>query len=262
MISQQMPLLAALLAGLFSSAHCFGMCGGIAAALGSGTPALQRGPVKGFAYQLLFNGGRILSYAIAGSIAGGLSFWLGSLIDIPAWTSILRVATGLIMVAIGLQLAINWRGLRHLEAVGSRFWQLLSPLVGRLLPVRTPPEALAVGMLWGWLPCGLVYTMLLAATMSGSALAGGATMLAFGAGTLPAMVTLGFGASGLSQVLSRTTMRRSAGVLLLIFGVWTMVSPFLHIGHGSHSPLPGLDGALCSAASSFSSGPIASNIAC
>src|SRR5690625_1531923 len=182
------------------------------------------------------------------------------LFDIPAWTSILRVATGLIMVAIGLQLAINWRGLRHLEAVGSRFWQLLSPLVGRLLPVRTPPEALAVGMLWGWLPCGLVYTMLLAATMSGSALAGGATMLAFGAGTLPAMVTLGFGASGLSQVLSRTTMRRSAGVLLLIFGVWTMASPFLHMGHGSHSPLPGLDGALCSAASSFSSGPTASNI--
>lgn len=246
MISQQMPLLAALVAGLFSSAHCFGMCGGIAAALGSGTPALQRGPVKGLGYQLLFNSGRILSYAIAGSIAGGMSFWLGSLIDIPAWTAILRVATGLVMVAIGLQLAINWRGLRHIEALGSRFWRRLAPLVGRLLPVRTPQEALGVGMLWGWLPCGLVYTMLLAAATSGNALSGGAMMLAFGVGTLPAMVTLGFGAGSLSRVLAKTTLRRSAGVLLLLFGIWTMASPFLHVGHGSLPLLPGINDVLCS----------------
>src|SRR5699024_9628009 len=148
---------AALIAGLFSSAHCFGMCGGIAAALGSGNPAARHSPVRGLGYQLLFNGGRILSYAIAGTIAGGASFLLSSLIDIPAWTVFLRVATGLVMVAIGLQLAINWRGLRHIEILGGKLWRRLSPLLGSLLPVRTPGAALGVGMLWGWLPCGLVY---------------------------------------------------------------------------------------------------------
>lgn len=247
MISQQMTLLAALIAGLFSSAHCFGMCGGIAAALGSGTPTTRRGPIKGLGYQLLFSGGRVFSYAIAGAIAGGMSFWLGALIDIPAWSAVLRIATGIIMVAIGLQLTINWRGLRHIEALGSRFWRRLAPLVGRLLPARTPLEALAIGMLWGWLPCGLVYTMLLAAAMSGSALGGSGLMLAFGLGTLPAMVTLGVGAGSLTRMLGRATIRRSAGVLLLLFGLWTMASPFLHIGHGSHAPLPGVNDALCAA---------------
>ncbi len=234
MSGEQMTLLAALLAGLFGSTHCFGMCGGIAAALGSGNPAIQRGPVRGLGYQLLFSGGRILSYAIAGAIAGGLSFWLGALIDVPAWSGVLRVATGLVMVAIGLQLAVNWRGLRHIEALGGRFWRRLSPLVGRLLPVRSAPAALGVGMLWGWLPCGLVYTMLLAAVVSGSAAKGGALMLAFGAGTLPAMVTIGASAGGLTQLIGRHSLRRGAGVLLLAFGAWTMATPILHLGHGAH----------------------------
>jgi sulfite exporter TauE/SafE len=235
MIGGQMTLLAALVAGLFSSAHCFGMCGGIAAALGGGNPAVQRGPVRGLGYQLLFNSGRIVSYMIAGAIAGGMSFWLGELIDVPAWTGILRIATGLIMVAIGLQLAINWRGLRHIEALGGRFWRRLAPLVGRLLPVRTPGAALGVGMLWGWLPCGLVYTMLLAAAMSGGAVSGSALMLAFGAGTLPAMITIGASAGSITRLLAQTPLRRGAGALLLAFGVWTMAMPILHHGHGAHS---------------------------
>jgi sulfite exporter TauE/SafE len=240
MITQQMTLLAALVAGFFSSAHCFGMCGGIAAALGSGNPSARHSPVRGLGDQLLFNGGRILSYAIAGTIAGGASFLLGSLIDIPAWTAILRIATGLVMVAIGLQLAINWRGLRHIETLGGKLWRRLSPLLGRLLPVRSPGAALGVGMLWGWLPCGLVYTMLLAAAVSGSAATGGALMLAFGAGTLPAMVGLGLSAGGLNRLLGQRAMRRTAGALLLAFGAWTIAIPILHLGHdhGAHAEHP------------------------
>lgn len=238
MITQQMTILAAFIAGLFSSAHCFGMCGGIAAALGSGTPAEHRHPVRSLAYQLLFNSGRVLSYTIAGTIAGGTSLFLSSLIDIPAWTVIFRIATGLIMVAIGLQLAINWRGLRHIESLGARLWRRLAPLVGRLLPARTPAAALGVGMLWGWLPCGLVYTMVLAAVVSGSALTGGMLMLAFGAGTLPAMVGIGLSAGGLSRLLGQRAMRRTAGALLLAFGAWTITLPLLHLGHDHNDHQP------------------------
>lgn len=231
-----MTLLAALIAGLFSSAHCFGMCGGIAAALGSGNPAARHSPARGLGYQLLFNSGRVLSYTIAGTLAGSASFLLSSMIDIPAWTVFLRIATGLIMVAIGLQLAINWRGLRHIETIGGKLWRRISPLVSRMLPIRSPGAALGVGMLWGWLPCGLVYTMLLAAAVSASAFTGGALMLAFGIGTMPAMIGLGISAGSLGRLLGKRTMRRTAGVLLLAFGAWTIATPIHHLSHdhGAH----------------------------
>lgn len=243
MMTQQMTLAAALIAGVFSSVHCVGMCGGIAAAFGSRTPAIRRSPVRGLAHQLLFNGGRIGSYAIGGAIAGGAGLWLGSLLNVPMWAGILRIATGLLMVAIGLQLAINWRGLRHIEGVGSRLWRHIAPLVGKLMPAGNASSALAIGMLWGWLPCGLVYTMLLTAAMSGSAANGSALMVAFGLGTLPSMLAIGVSATGLTGVLGHTAFRRGAGALLLGFGVWTMAFPIVsHLsgsaGHGGHQSTP------------------------
>ncbi len=237
MIYQELTVVAALLAGLLGSTHCLGMCGGIAGALGMSTG--PRSPVSGMLYALLFNFGRIGSYALAGLIAGGIGLGLANLLNYTVLAPALRVATGLIMAAIGLQLAFNWRGLRRIEQVGARLWKRLAPLTGRLLPVKNPPQALALGLLWGWLPCGLVYTMLLAAATSGSPLQGAAVMAGFGAGTLPALTLAGAAAGRFRGLAQRPALRRVAGVVLLGFGVWTIFAPTLLHGadHGLEGPM-------------------------
>src|SRR5690625_135977 len=108
MIHGELSLIAALLAGFLGSTHCLGMCGGIAGALSMGTPAARRGPVQGLFYALLFNSGRVFSYALAGLIAGGFGLALGNALNFSAWSGLLRVFTGLIVMAIGLQLAFDW----------------------------------------------------------------------------------------------------------------------------------------------------------
>lgn len=227
MIQGELTLIAALIAGLMGSVHCLGMCGGIAGALSMGTPAARDSPVRGLGYGLLFNGGRVASYGLAGLVAGGFGLWLGNTLNFSGWSALLRVATGLIMVAIGLQLAINWRGLRHIERVGAGLWRRLAPLTRRLLPVRSASSALALGLLWGWLPCGLVYTMLLAAAVSGSPAQGGLVMLAFGLGTAPALLVTGATAGQLGRLSARPAMRRLGGVMVLGFGLWTLAAPSL-----------------------------------
>lgn len=224
-MTTEMTLIAALLAGLLGSTHCLAMCGGIAGALGMGLPEERRTAPRLLAYLLLYNTGRITSYAVAGAIAGGIGLWLGSMMEVAAWSHVLRWATGLLMVAIGMQLAFRWRGLRHLEALGGRLWQKLAPLARRMMPVRDPGTALAVGALWGWLPCGLVYSVLVVAAVSGGPASGAALMAAFGLGTLPAMVATGALAGRLRRYTGDRRLRGAAGVLVIVFGAWTLFGP-------------------------------------
>jgi len=235
-------LLAALVAGFLGSTHCVGMCGGIASALTLGT-APRTGPrtarVVGFA--LLYNLGRIASYGLAGALAGTLGLWLGDVIDVGDWSRWLRLATGLVMIAIGLQVAVNLRLLQPLEALGLRFWQHLAPIARRLMPVRSPLHALALGALWGWLPCGLVYSMLLTASVAGSAPGGAMVMLAFGAGTLPAMVGTTSMAGALRGLTRNPRFRLAAGSVVIALGLWTAFFPLIMHGHGLMAAL----GALC-----------------
>jgi sulfite exporter TauE/SafE len=228
----QLSFLAALAAGFLGSGHCLGMCGGIVGALQVGnTPARART----FAFTLLHNLGRILSYMMAGAIVGALGGTIGLLSGWHWWPEILRIATAAVMILIGLSLALRWRGLNALERWGARFWAKLAPLARHLLPARTPAQALAAGMLWGWLPCGLVYTLLAAAAVSGSAAAGAGVMLGFGLGTVPAMLGAGLAAGALGRKPWIGTMRRLAGVLLIVFGAWTLAMPVTSIVGG---PMP------------------------
>ncbi|KAB7628194.1 sulfite exporter TauE/SafE family protein [Alkalilimnicola sp. S0819] len=225
-------LTAALLVGLLGSGHCLGMCGGIASALGMSAQRPSR--LAGLGLNLLYNLGRISSYAIAGALVGALGGWLGTLLNLPAWSIALRLMTGLVLIAIGLQLATAWRGLRHMEVAGARLWRLLSPLARRLLPVRHPLQAWAAGMVWGWLPCGLVYSMLLTAAVSGGPAQGAGVMFAFGAGTLPAMVLVGSAAHSLRRWSNHRGLRRGAGVLIVFFGLWTLATPLMALSGGGH----------------------------
>ncbi|RFA31241.1 hypothetical protein CAI21_00945 [Alkalilimnicola ehrlichii] len=215
---------AAFLLGFLGSTHCLAMCGGISAALMSGSKPGGGLTAKAVAYNL----GRISSYTFAGLLAGTVGLWLGSGLDLLGLSLGLRLALGILMLAIGLHLLIDWQGIRRLESIGGRLWQRLAPLARRLLPVRSAWHATALGALWGWLPCGLVYSVLLAAAASGSPLQGALVMLAFGLGTAPAMLAVATG-SGLLGRLPRQPLKRLAGGAILLYGTWTLASPIAHL---------------------------------
>jgi sulfite exporter TauE/SafE len=229
---------AALVAGLVGSAHCFGMCGGIAGALG--VTATQSG-ISGHRLGLhasLYNIGRIASYTVAGLIVGALGAALGDLIDLPYWSLVLRGLTGLILVLLGLQIAFGWRLLTILERGGTRLWRRLAPLASRLLRKRSAGTAFGLGMIWGWLPCGLSYSLLFVAAATGSAAGGAGIMLAFGVGTLPAMIAASYAGGKVGGSVRGRRMRAIAGVLIAVMGIWTAAVPMRHIVHGGGHPDP------------------------
>src|SRR5512134_1015410 len=168
----------AFLVGLLGGVHCLGMCGGIVGALSLQRPGAQ--PVA--AFQLAYNLGRILSYGVAGALAGAIGFAAGGAVAARVG---LYVLANLMLLALGLHLAGLWQGVAALERVGVLLWARIRPLAARFLPVDSTPRALASGLLWGWLPCGMVYSVLTTALFSGSAARGFLVMLAFGLGTLP-----------------------------------------------------------------------------
>lgn len=233
-MSEWGALFAAFLLGLFSSAHCIGMCGGIMGALGMAIPAEAKSRRR---YLLLaYNLGRIGSYAFMGLLVGlfasALSTWSG-----VVW---LRVLAGLLLIAMGLYLADWWRGLTYLERVGQYFWAYLQPIGRRLMPVKTLPKALMLGMLWGWLPCGLVYSALVYAMAQGQALWSAGTMLAFGLGTLPAVLAAGLAMGQFTLFLQRRFIRRAIALLIIIFGVWTLFAGGQSHHHHVHSAPHGM----------------------
>lgn len=221
---------AALLVGLAGSVHCLGMCGGIAGALALGDPGRHR-----VLRPLLNSGGRITSYALAGALAGGLGWILSGGGDAPHAAGhqghgghdgpgigmILGILTALLFIGIGVSMLTRLTPLRFIEQAGARLWRAVQPRAARLLPARGAAGAWFAGMLWGWLPCGLVYTMLVAAAASGSPLRGAALMLAFGLGTTAAVAGAGIAAGSGRWMRQQHRLRRPAGALLLLFGLWT-----------------------------------------
>jgi uncharacterized protein len=213
---------AALVAGLVGSVHCLGMCGGIAGALG------VAGGGRG-TYAIAYTTGRIASYSFAGAIAGAVGAGLAGAAGLGPW---LRLVMGLALLLLGLQVALGLKLLAPLEAAGAVLWRRLAPAARRFLPPRHHGHALALGGLWGWLPCGLVYGMLAAAAGSGGALEGAAFMAMFGIGTAPAMIGLTWASGRGGQWLTRGR-RRALGWLLVAFGAWTAATPLAHFLKGS-----------------------------
>lgn len=212
-------LLSALLMGLLGSAHCVAMCGGVVAMSCSAMPLARRGRVLSqLPYVLTYNLGRIVSYAVAGAIAGTLGRTLASVGAIEHVQLGLRLLAGLMMIAVGIYVAGFAASLSWMERLGEPVWRRILPFARRLVPVRSPLSALALGTLWGWLPCGLVYAALAASVTAGSAITGAATMAAFGLGTLPALVALGSAAAAVARAAGHAWVRRAAGALLVAFG--------------------------------------------
>ncbi|MEO8670686.1 MAG: sulfite exporter TauE/SafE family protein [Tahibacter sp.] len=214
----------ALLIGLAASAHCAVMCGGIAGALSMALPR-DTSRSRRLALLLGYQAGRIGSYVIAGVAIGAFGWLLSPLLESPALRTGLRLATALLMLASGLAL-LGRRG-EPGAWIGIRLWTRIAPLARRLLPIRTLPHALLFGSLWGWMPCGFVYSVLLLAWLAMDPLHSGATMLAFGLGTLPALLATQLGAPSLLRRFGLGRARTTAGVALLAFAVLTASGPWL-----------------------------------
>ncbi|HSN70848.1 MAG TPA: sulfite exporter TauE/SafE family protein [Steroidobacteraceae bacterium] len=224
---------AAILAGLAGSMHCVGMCGGIAGAL-----AMRSGGADGRPHAapvIAHHAGRLISYAIAGGIAGGMGASLAVLFKPEQVGPWLRIAAGVLIVLLGLRLALRWNPLAAVERAGARIWSRLAPAAGRLAGRSGLAPALGLGALWGFLPCGLVYSVLLIAVVSGSAWHGSIVMLAFGLGTLPSMLTSSLVGSRASRFLAGARSRVAASVVLVAFGIATAALPLMHmLGSQAH----------------------------
>ena len=212
-------LVSALILGLLGGGHCLGMCGGLMGALTLAIPPEQR--AQRFRLLLAYNLGRILSYTVAGLLIG-LAGW--AVASSPAAMA-LRVVAALLLIAMGLYLAGWWSGLTRVEALGRGLWRHIQPLTRRFMPVTSLPRAWVLGALWGWLPCGLVYSTLLWAASQGDALDSALLMFAFGLGTWPVLVATGLAAERLTALLRKRGVRIAGGLLVILFGLWTLPGP-------------------------------------
>lgn len=220
-VSQPQVYFTALAVGLLGGVHCLTMCGGLVATLTLGlSPEIRRDPRRMLPYQLVYNLARLAGYTVAGALFGALGTLLIALEILPAMRHLLQALAGVMMILLGLYLAGWSRGLlQAIERQGARFWQWLEPIARRVLPVRTLGQATVIGFLWAWLPCGLVYSVLIMAMASGQALTGALVMLAFGLGTLPNLLGIALLAGAVARLVERLWVRRLAGLLVIGFGL-------------------------------------------
>jgi hypothetical protein len=205
---------AAFLIGLLGGVHCVGMCGGIVGALTLQTPRRQRA----WNLHLAYSAGRITSYAAAGAIMGmigGAGLMFNQVLPVQL---LLYVLANLVLISLGLYLAGLGNQLTRLEALGASLWRRVQPYSAKFLPADSAGKAFALGTLWGWLPCGLVYSLLATALLSGGAASGAAVMLAFGLGTLPNLLLAGMALKRLRDLTSNRRLRLAAGALVAAFG--------------------------------------------
>lgn len=224
----------AWLTGLLGGVHCASMCGGIATGLGVSSSR------KGWWDAALVNIGRASGYTLAGLIAGGIGGGILAAARIEWLATGSRMLVGVVLVVVALRLLLPAGSLGFLARPGQGLWRRLQPLQKHLLPANSAPKRFALGMLWGWLPCGLSTTMLAAAWLQASAFHGGLTMLAFGLGTLPLMIPLTWSGARAAQWFNRRGLRIGLGVLVLLAGVVTLAAPWLMHLPGMHGVLSAL----------------------
>lgn len=225
----EMTLFSAALMGFIGSIHCVGMCGGIVSALAMGAGNRPRSTI--LLYVIAYNGGRILSYALAGALAGFLSAQLFQLVPGESGQNAVRWFFAGFTVALGFYLTGWWRGFAVLESMGGKLWATLQPFSKKLFPIDNPIKALCCGVVWGWLPCGMVYAALAWSLTSGSSVAGALMMAAFGFGTLPTLLFVGATARFLKNPTLRHRLAASMGIVLIAGGFYMLISPIFHSVH-------------------------------
>ncbi|MES2825768.1 MAG: sulfite exporter TauE/SafE family protein [Pseudomonadota bacterium] len=220
-MNEWLVFLPMFLMGLISSGHCIGMCGGIMGALTLAIPASATH--KRWGILLAYNVGRITSYSLMGLLVGIFTQMLfNGQLGAPVNGSLLRVLAGCLLIMMGLYLADWWRGLTYLESLGRYLWVYIQPLGKNLFPVVNLPKAFLLGTIWGWLPCGLVYSALVLAMAQSAPWLAAGSMLAFGLGTLPMVLVAGVAAQQIARFLQQRPIRFSLALLIIIYGLWTI----------------------------------------
>ncbi len=189
-------------------------------------------------YLLTYNLGRVGSYTVAGLFMGFLGAQFANWLPLENPRLVAMWVSGLFMIALGLYLGAWWQALALLEKFGGYLWQKIEPLGRRFLPVKTPGQAFGLGIVWGWLPCGLVYSMLTFSLASANAWQGGLLMFAFGIGTLPMLLAMGATAQWLTRFAQQIWVRRVAGALVILFGLFILFGSHLHPSHPSQKNIP------------------------
>ena len=217
----------ALVVGILGGVHCLTMCGGLVATLTLGlSPEIRVSPWRMLPYHLVYNLARIFGYAFAGALFGGFG---ALLIQLDAWSltrHLLHGLAGVTMILLGLYMAGWPNALAPVERLGARLWRRVEPITRRLMPVRTLGQAAVIGFVWAWIPCGLVYSVLITAIATGSPAKGALVMLAFGLGTLPNLLLAGIVLARLNEFVRRPVVRLLSGALVLGFGLYGLLGWF------------------------------------
>lgn len=223
-------LIAALLLGVAGSTHCLGMCGAISINLSFSVPVEQRSPKALLRWHLLFSAGRISLYIILGALSGALGAVARD--AIPGGTQIVMLLSAAVLIMIALHLVGRSSGIRWLEAIGNILWTRLQPLMRRLLPITKLWQAYAVGLLWGFMPCGLIYTALALAAGSAGALSGALLMAVFGVITIAPVAGAGILAGSLSW-LRQPLWRNISAAISVALAILITVQALGGHHHGS-----------------------------
>lgn len=210
----------ALLMGLFSALHCLGMCGSI---IGSLTLSLRK-EIRESKRSLIpfvfsYNVGRVMSYSAAGLLAGVAEHVLSMPLGEGHGHRILQIISALIMAGAGLHIAGWFPRFAYIEKAGRLVWHRIEPYGRRLVPVETLPKAFVFGMIWGWLPCGLVYAALALAATTGDVFRSTFTMFSFGLGTMPAVMGVGIMTSWIVRLSHMRKFREVTGLTLIVLAL-------------------------------------------
>ncbi|NQY88598.1 MAG: sulfite exporter TauE/SafE family protein [Colwellia sp.] len=230
-----LDLLSAFIIGLLGSGHCIAMCGGITTMLTSAIPnnkydsnqqipinkSETETPTSKFTLVFCYNLGRIASYSFIGAIVGLTGSIAAKNIGLPLAS--LRIVSAIFLILLGLYLGQWLMWLNRVETLGKKLWQYISPLAGKVIPVNTPSKALGLGAIWGWLPCGLVYSTLTWALASSNMIDGASIMFFFGLGTLPALLTLSIGFVSIKNILVKPVFRKMMALLLISYGIYSFI---------------------------------------
>ena len=220
-------LASAWLTGLLGGVHCAAMCGGIATGFGASSRGNRLRDAG------LVNLGRVGGYVLAGVIAGGIGGGILRVARLDWLATGSRMLVGLVLVLVALRLLLPAGKFGFLARPGQALWRRLQPLQRHVMPADTAPRRFALGMLWGWLPCGLVYSTLIWSASQGSATDSALLMLAFGLGTWPVLLATGLAAERVGALLRKRSVRMAGGLLVILFGIWTLPGPHQHwlMGH-------------------------------